>query len=125
MDYLVSGIRQNFSIAVTTQRFPNYIYFNHRKEVTPISWDVKKQLFSKLPIPPMAQLDPVLESLCSLLNTRSLLQTLGVCSKHEAMDVVHTLCVPFCMGQWKLSKNIVFFMKRKKVDRTQEHRLLY
>jgi len=37
---------QNFSIAAITQRFPNLIYSSHREKVIPISWDVKKQLFS-------------------------------------------------------------------------------
>ena len=73
----------------------------------------------------MAQLDPILENLCSLLNKRSLLQTLGVFSEHEAMDVVHTLCVPSYMWRWTLSRNVVFVIEHKKVDRTQEHRLLH
>jgi len=39
------------------------------------------------------------------------------------MDVVHTLCVPFYMGRWTLSRNAVFCIEDKKVDRTQEHLL--
>ena len=86
-----------------------------------------------LPIQPMAQLDPVLENLCSLLNTRSLLQThvyykrlAFVVNMRQWMLFIHfvflfiwdgvhcleMLCYLLNIRRWTESRNIFFCIEK-------------